>query len=356
MQLLAPINVRSNTRGMQPPIGMFGALHSRSYSNQMGQSQVQHHLSPAANHMLLLQASGALNYDLQVEVQRELQRRQSLLHHQMQPQLMNSQHEYPLPHGMTNLMHLGMGVTVPAPVSNNHTSVAYMMDQTRSTQRTDNMYFQQHIQHRTVPGVNIALLLEEHVHDTRLMALQPNPATGGQPTHVISNGEHLNLDDTTRSNRVASLSLPISLSLADDQLVLSPHQCLLRMHIEAFEADENDISTHTRGRNKPISLGQVGIRCRHCAHVPVNQRKKGSTYYPAILMGMYQAGQNMSTAHMQSGICSEMDERSKLQLAEIGTTKVMSSAGGRTYWAYTATRLGLVDTPLGIRFVQGFRQ
>ena len=33
---------------------------------------------------------------------------------------------------------------------------------------------------------------------------------------------------------------------------------------EAFGATEEDIAAPMHGRNKPIALGQVGIRCMHC--------------------------------------------------------------------------------------------
>jgi hypothetical protein len=145
--------------------------------------------------------------------------------------------------------------------------------------------------------------------------------------------------------------LPVILAVPGDRLRLSSHQCLLRRQIQVFKATDDDLSTHTRGRNKPIMLGQVGIRCRHCAHLPVALRKKGSTYFPATLMGLYQAAQNMSTTHMQ-GACTEMSSSLKEELSSLVTTKVASSTGGRPYWANSAASLGLVDTSDGIRFVR----
>ena len=96
------------------------------------------------------------------------------------------------------------------------------------------------------------------------------------------------------------MSLPALLARPEDSLKLSSHQVFLRYQIEAFEATEDDVATHTRGRNKPISLGQVGIRCRHCAHVPVSRRQKGSTYFPATLLGLYQ----VSFVYLRLGHCS----------------------------------------------------
>ena len=144
---------------------------------------------------------------------------------------------------------------------------------------------------------------------------------------------------------------PVLLSRPEDPRRLSEHQVLLRAQIEAFEATEDDISTHTRGRNKPIQLGQVGIRCKHCAHLPVARRQRGSTYFPASLIGLYQAAQNMSTTHMQCGLCTEMPESLKRDFVRLMATKMGSSGAGRPYWAESARQLGLVDTEdRGIRF------
>ena len=144
---------------------------------------------------------------------------------------------------------------------------------------------------------------------------------------------------------------PMILAQPEDCQKLSGHQLLLRQQIEFFEATEEDTTTHTRGRNKRILLGQVGIRCRHCAHLPVNRRQKGSTYFPANTLGIYQAAQNMSSTHMQCGLCSEMPESIKQEFARLLATKNISNGSGRPFWAKSAQKLGLYDTvDEGIRF------
>ena len=146
--------------------------------------------------------------------------------------------------------------------------------------------------------------------------------------------------------------LPCLLAVPEDNQKLSNHQVFLRNQIEAFQATEDDLTTHTRGRNKPIKLGQVGIRCLHCARLPVARRQKGSTYFPASLHGLYQAAQNMNTTHMQRGLCTEMPPEYKKMFTEAVNNKVSSSVAGRPYWAKTARQLGLIDTEDGIRFVR----
>lgn len=194
--------------------------------------------------------------------------------------------------------------------------------------------------------------------------LHPSGAYGGYPGYPMtalppsSAPPALTLSQTlARGAPTATLApdgfpiaLPVLLARPEDSEKLSSHQVLLRHQIEAFQATDEDVSTHTRGRNKPIQIGQVGIRCRHCSHLPVSHRQKGSTYFPASLLGLYQAAQNMSTSHIQVGLCSEMPDMIKHQFAHLLSTKVASSGAGRPFWANSAKKLGLVDTEEGIRF------
>lgn len=57
----------------------------------------------------------------------------------------------------------------------------------------------------------------------------------------------------------------VPLGVEDDKYWLSELQVYLRANFaEAFGATEEDIAAPMHGRNKPIALGQVGIRCMHC--------------------------------------------------------------------------------------------
>ncbi len=70
-----------------------------------------------------------------------------------------------------------------------------------------------------------------------------------------------------------------------DEHYLTEYQCLLRKQLEVFEAGPNDIRGSTQGRNVPISPGQVGLRCRHCANLPLAARTKGAVYYSQTIEG-----------------------------------------------------------------------
>jgi hypothetical protein len=146
--------------------------------------------------------------------------------------------------------------------------------------------------------------------------------------------------------------LPFCLAQPADHNILSEHQQFLRFQIEVFEATEKDVRTHVRGRNKPIVLGQVGIRCRHCAHLSASRRQKGATYFPASTIGLYQAAQNMCTAHIQCGLCSEMPDQIKDHFKQLIATKSFTSGAGKPYWSKSAKGMGLVDTEEGIFFIR----
>lgn len=147
--------------------------------------------------------------------------------------------------------------------------------------------------------------------------------------------------------------LPAILAATEDVKQLSNHQVLLRRQVEAFVATEEHVSTHSRGRTKPVRLGQVGIRCRHCAHMPLMNQKKGSVYFPSTFHGISQASQNMNFMHFDvseggKGICSAMPSVIVAEFATVFATKVSASRAGRSYWSSSAEQMGLVDTDHGI--------
>jgi hypothetical protein len=152
------------------------------------------------------------------------------------------------------------------------------------------------------------------------------------------------------SASVGSCKLPMVLSCSTDELLLTKFQVFLRMHIEVFAATHQEMSSRIRGRHKQLQLNQVGIRCRHCAHIPPNQRLKGAVYFPSSTMGIYQASQNMCTTHLQCRLCPEMPESIKTEFALLIGTKTAksSSSGGRAYWGRCARQMGLVDTERGV--------
>ena len=141
------------------------------------------------------------------------------------------------------------------------------------------------------------------------MGSMPMPNQGGNgiggPAPHISAGS-----SDPRSALVRNLASP------DDDTCLSGLMCLLRQQIEVFAATSADVSDRTSKKTKsggggggaggpsgapskepvnspvPITPGRVGIRCRHCAHLPRSAKAKGAVSYPNSIRIMNQAVRN----------------------------------------------------------------
>jgi len=140
----------------------------------------------------------------------------------------------------------------------------------------------------------------------------------------------------------------VPLGLPDDKYWLSELQVFLRANFaEAFGATEDDIAAPMHGRNKPIALGQVGIRCMHCKNDNPAERGQQSTSYPSQISGIYNSVQQMLRLHYDCCLSMPGHVRTRIEQLRISC----SSRGGRKqYWIDSAKRLGLVDTPHGIHF------
>jgi hypothetical protein len=147
---------------------------------------------------------------------------------------------------------------------------------------------------------------------------------------------------------IISIAKAQTLAMRCDQDNLTPYQCLAREQIELFEAEQKDVDAGTKGRNRYVTLGQVGIRCRHCAHLPHRARAKGSVIYPSKLTGIYQAAQNMTNSHVAQH-CQHVPDHVRQKLTVLGNKK-SSAGGGKDYWSAGAKIYGVVEDEHGLRF------
>jgi hypothetical protein len=142
---------------------------------------------------------------------------------------------------------------------------------------------------------------------------------------------------------------PICLYMPEDEKNISSYQCLARKQLELFEAQKNDIEAGAQGRNKPIALGQVGVRCIHCASLPNRQKARASAYYPSKLNNLYQTSQNIANTHLIKD-CPAVPKEVRKELAILQARK-SSSGGGKKYWAEMVQKLGVYDAGDGLRFL-----
>ncbi len=108
-----------------------------------------------------------------------------------------------------------------------------------------------------------------------------NPNSGILRTQSNSSAHGLMSNAQTRTFSV--IEKPIPLGLPADKDWLTPLHCFVRIHcVEVFTATKADVAIPTKGKRKPIQIGQVGIRCPHCHNSESGalSRERGSVYYP----------------------------------------------------------------------------
>jgi hypothetical protein len=215
-------------------------------------------------------------------------------------------------------------------------ATASTMNVTEESSPSNNMY--QQIAPDESNNININLLIDD---DQSSLTSQIGSLTGTSTSSLIG----------SRTGRP-----PIQLYLTCDDDVMSAYQCVVRKQVELFEADIEDVETNAQGRNKPIMLGQVGVRCRHCNLLHPKQRTKGAVYYPTKLDGIYQAVNNMANIHLEKN-CQIIDDWSRQHLITLRNNRSISG-GGKTAWAERAAALGVFEDNQGLHFEPsiGYRQ
>ena len=169
---------------------------------------------------------------------------------------------------------------------------------------------------------------------------------------AVPPGADLGLDSMGGRNAAENSKLtgrnPAMLYMSCDDDSLSEYQCLVRKQIELFEARREEVESNAKGRNKPIVLGQVGIRCRHCSMLNPRHRSRGAMYYPAKLNGLYQAAQSMASGHLCFH-CQHIPDEIRQELLVLRERK-SSAGGGKKYWGDGVRVLGVFEDEDGLRF------
>mmetsp|Transcript_5938 Transcript_5938/g.9357 ORF Transcript_5938/g.9357 Transcript_5938/m.9357 type:complete len:394 (-) Transcript_5938:129-1310(-) len=131
-----------------------------------------------------------------------------------------------------------------------------------------------------------------------------------------------------------------------DDEILSDQQILLRKQIQYFESSMQEVEAVAHGRKNKVKIGQIGIRCKHCASLLPTRRPKGAVYYPGSLRALYQAAQNMAVGHFAVS-CEVISEDVKVQLKSFLEKKSSPGHAGKKYWAECAKAVGIVETENG---------
>lgn len=182
---------------------------------------------------------------------------------------------------------------------------------------------------------------------TTTAAQPPGQTPAALPNRALNH----QVTSSTSSSSASVLYASRNLYLPQDEQNLSLYQCLLRQQIEFFAADREDV-TVIQGRNKPVVRRQVGIRCIHCAHLPIKSRDKGSSYFSARLDALYQSAQNLAKKHLLQK-CRHIPPSVREQLSQLkqgvprmprpGSTNLQSVGAGKGYWAEAARKVGVFE-------------
>lgn len=204
---------------------------------------------------------------------------------------------------------------------------------------------QHHLQ--TLRQSLVALVSREIMLRGGVAENSPSPKISGQAASSRSSVASPLPQKSSLAPPTAPQSLGISMSLAIDNEHLSEYQILVRQQLELFVAKQEEVDSNTQGRKRQVFLGQAGIRCKHCAHLPLRQRGRGAVYYPAKLTGMYQAAQNMASSHLSES-CPRIPMDVKQRLLDLRGRRDTAS-GGKHYWADAGRAIGLYEADGGLR-------
>ncbi|KAL3937802.1 MAG: hypothetical protein SGBAC_007167 [Bacillariaceae sp.] len=174
-----------------------------------------------------------------------------------------------------------------------------------------------------------------------------SPASSVDSGDSIASSQTTNGILPTEPSTYQSLCFPLATSM--DSVHLSSYQCLLREQIEVFETEKDDLTTKAQGRNTPIRLGQVGIRCRYCAPLKrSNKLKTGAVQFSMSINGIYKVALKMGRLHFHD--CPMVPEEVKMRLAELQCLP-RKRARGREYWKETLESQGVVEDSNRLRFI-----
>jgi hypothetical protein len=158
-------------------------------------------------------------------------------------------------------------------------------------------------------------------------------------------GPLLSFPPTDRSISHFSERAHVPLATDEDQNWLSGFLCFVRLElVEMFRASQEDV--RSRNSSKKVFHGQVGVRCRFCAHLPLSSRATRSSSYPSSLSRIYQSLTMMLRDHF--GKCDAMPDPLKERFQTLKGKTSQGATDSKHYWVYSAMKLGLVDSQHGI--------
>ena len=134
---------------------------------------------------------------------------------------------------------------------------------------------------------------------------------------------------------------------------LSDLHSFVRLHcIEVFACTAEDVEKHPRSKGtRRARLGQVGLRCVHCKHLPLRELANQSISFPTSTAHIYESVRNWHRFHFD--LCQHIpaDIRAKYTALKRGERAHKTGRfATKDYFTEGARRLGMRDTRSGIFF------
>lgn len=133
----------------------------------------------------------------------------------------------------------------------------------------------------------------------------------------------------------------VALATDEDENWLSEFLCFIRSElVEVFKASNDDVAS--RINSKKVVFGQVGIRCRYCAHMAHGDRTSRSSSFPSSIDRIYQSLTMMIRDHFVR--CPGLPDALKNRFLELKSRTTQGATDSKRYWIESAKRMGMVDT------------
>jgi len=176
-------------------------------------------------------------------------------------------------------------------------------------------------------------------------SVRPQKITKKNTKKTINNKTNKNSDQEDQLLIKSSVKKDreiIPLGFKEDKFRLSEFLSFLRNEcIEVFTATEEDVME--RLASKRITLGQVGIRCRFCAHLSLKRRASRSSTFPSSISGVYQSVSMMIYKHFSR--CVDFPPEIRMKYNALKETTKRGDVESRSYWIESAKAKGMIDTP-----------
>ena len=145
----------------------------------------------------------------------------------------------------------------------------------------------------------------------------------------------------------------VVLALPQDKDWLSDMDCFVRNNVEIFSATETDLSVAKADKKYPIKLGQVGLRCVHCAASSSSGEDGGggggarrdAVMYPYSVSGIYESVRDFQKLHLD--YCPHLPHELRMAMGKLTHGCSSLSSVLRRYYVQAARALGLFDSEDG---------